>query len=75
MKKPTKTIHTILLGVTFTLFYRNVSADQSSGFQSEWFTSGTLVYSDRFDGDYDAERWGPLRKDRKIEEGKLIVMP
>lgn len=42
-------------------------------FESELFQSGTLVYSDDFDGEINRERWGA--KGTKIGEGKLIISP
>jgi hypothetical protein len=75
MNYQTRAFLATLLGAVLALSFGKARADQSSEFEAEWFTSGTLVYSDHFDGEYDAERWGPLRKDRKIEQGKLIVMP
>lgn len=42
-------------------------------FHSELFKTGTLVYADDFDGDYNKERWGAPKKDRQIEGGKLVV--
>ena len=49
------------------------SADEPPTFKSELFNTGTLVYSDDFDGEYNRERWGAPKKDRQIEDGKLIV--
>ena len=42
-------------------------------FKSTLFKKGTLVYSDDFDGDYAKEWWGGMKKDKKIEDGKLII--
>ena len=43
-------------------------------FESELFSSGTLVYADDFDGELNRERWG-APKGKKIESGKLIIEP
>ena len=43
-------------------------------FMSELFESGTLVYSDDFDGELNRERWG-APKGGKVEDGKLIIEP
>lgn len=42
-------------------------------FESELFESGTLVYTDDFDGELDRDRWGA--KGTKIEGGTLIIEP
>jgi hypothetical protein len=42
-------------------------------FKSELFKTGTLVYSDDFDGDLNRERWGAPKKDKQIKDGKLFV--
>ena len=42
-------------------------------FESQLFESGTLIYSDDFNGEYDKERWGAPKKDRQISDGKLVV--
>lgn len=42
-------------------------------FESQLFESGTLIYSDDFNGEYDRERWGAPKKDRQISDGKLVV--
>ena len=44
-------------------------------FESKMFKTGTLVYSDDFDGEYNQDRWGPRRNDRHLTDGKLIVTP
>ena len=44
-------------------------------FASELFKTGTLVYSDDFDGEFNRERWGAPKKDKEIKDGKLIVTP
>lgn len=48
-------------------------ADDKLAFKSELFKTGKLVYSDNFDGEYNKARWGALKKDRQIKDGKLIV--
>ena len=49
------------------------SADSPSSFKSELFKTGTLVYSDDFDGEYNRERWGDPKNDRQIKDGKQVV--
>lgn len=48
-------------------------ATDPPAFKSQQFSTGTLVYSDDFDGEYNKERWGASKKDRQIKDGKLIV--
>ena len=43
-------------------------------FKSELFKSGTLIYSDDFDGELNRERWG-APKGKKVEDGKLVIAP
>ena len=43
-------------------------------FKSELFKTGTLIYSDDFDGALNREFWGQP-KGKKIEDGKLIINP
>lgn len=42
-------------------------------FQSELFKSGTLVYTDDFDGDLNRGYWGT--KGTKVVDGKLVIAP
>ena len=49
------------------------SAEDPKAFESELFKTGKLVYADDFDGEYNKERWGAAKKDRQIQDGKLIV--
>ncbi len=60
-----------LFAISFALFVQ-LSADETT-FESELFESGTLVYSDDFDGELNPERWGA--KGTKIEDGTLIIEP
>ena len=55
------------------LFVPGAYADDPPAFKSLLFESGTLIYSDDFDGEYNRERWGTPKKDRQITDGKLIV--
>ena len=48
---------------------------ESSTFDSQLFSEGTLIYSDDFDGQYDRDRWGATKKDREIVDGYLLVTP
>tara|TARA_R110002049_G_scaffold4601_5_gene32162 strand:+ start:232628 stop:233329 length:702 start_codon:yes stop_codon:yes gene_type:complete len=49
------------------------TAANPPSFKSQLFTKGTLVYSDDFGGEYNRERWGAPKKDRQINDGKLVV--
>lgn len=51
----------------------DVYADDPPAFKSELFKTGTLVYSDDFDGEIDRERWGAPTRDKVVADGKLIV--
>jgi hypothetical protein len=42
-------------------------------FKSQLFETGTLIYSDDFDGEYNRERWGAPKKNKHIMDGKLVV--
>ncbi len=55
------------------IFKPGAYADDPHAFRSELFKSGTLIYSDDFDGEYNRERWGASKKDRRIKDGKLVV--
>lgn len=63
----------LLFGILFPAVV--VDAAGPTKFESKLFNSGTLVYADEFDGEYNQERWGAQKKDRQIKEGKLIVTP
>ena len=51
----------------------HVCAADAPEFESELFRTGTLVYSDDFDGEINRERWGAPTRDKEIADGKLIV--
>ena len=51
----------------------DVCAADPPAFRSELFKTGTLVYSDDFDGEINRERWGAPTKDKQIADGKPIV--
>ena len=51
----------------------DVCAADPPAFKSELFKTGSLVYSDDFDGEINRERWGAPTRDKKIADGKLIV--
>ena len=53
----------------------DVRAADPPAFKSELFKTGTLVYSDDFDGEIKRERWGAPTRDKQIADGKLIVSP
>ncbi len=63
---------TILL---MTLCFQSIIMAEAPKFSANIFKNGTLVYSDDFDGAYNKKWWGGNRKDRKIEDGKLIIFP
>ena len=48
--------------------------DEVPTFKSELFERGKLVYSDSFDGKYDAKRWGS-KAGKEVRDGQLIVSP
>ncbi|MDB4265499.1 hypothetical protein N9891_01975 [bacterium] len=64
-------IHLSLL-ITLTCLL-NLKAEEPE-FKSELFESGTLIYSDDFDGEFNRERWGAA-KGSEIKDGKLIISP
>ena len=69
-------LQSALLSLLFPLLLATAVQAKPSGeppFQSELFKSGTLVYSDDFDGKLNREYWGP--KGTKIEDGKLVIRP
>lgn len=51
----------------------NLCAADPPAFKSELFETGTLVYADDFDGEFNRERWGAPKKDKQIKDGKLVV--
>lgn len=58
----------------FAMCLRTLSVNAADpDFKSQLFESGTLVYSDDFDGEYNRERWGDSKKDRHIKDGKQVV--
>ena len=71
MKKNTSKTWALAL-IILIAFSASLRAEEPA-FESELFSSGTLVYSDDFDGEINRERWGA--KGTKIEEGKLIISP
>lgn len=74
MKVTTRVFFSVIYFVT-SFLGKGVCADESKPFVSELFEKGTLVYEDDFSGKYSPIRWGALRNDRKIEDGKLIATP
>ena len=69
-------IHLPIKPLAIVLMLSSVTAHPRSeepAFESELFASGTLVYTDDFDGELNRERWGA--KGTKIEDGKLIIGP
>lgn len=67
---PKHTLPLIALALTFC---STLSAEEPA-FESELFETGTLVYTDDFDGELNREYWG-APKGKSIEDGHLIVVP
>lgn len=65
-----KYFHPILFCLALTVW---VNATEEPQFTSELFKTGTLVYSDDFDGELNRERWGA--KGTKVKDGKLVIAP
>ena len=61
-----------ILGYAICLGALSAQAADPS-FKSELFETGTLVYSDDLDGEFNRERWGSSKKDKQIKDGKLVV--
>ena len=53
----------------------NLCASDPPSFKSQLFNTGTLVYSDEFDGKLDRERWQPRTKTWQVADGTLIGSP
>ena len=69
-------IHALVQSKAFqakTSATKNSPGDKQSKFESELFKTGTLVYSDDFDGEFNQQRFGFPKKDKSIKDGKLIV--
>ena len=73
MNYMTNTCATMLCSALLCLFTFDASADDPPEFKSEIFKTGTLVYSDDFDGGINQERWGAPTKDKEIKNGNLVV--
>lgn len=73
MNDMTKTYTAILYTALLCLFTFDASADDPLQFKSEVFKTGTLVYSDDFNGGINRERWGAPTKDKQIKNGNLVV--
>ena len=73
MNYMTNTCATMLCSALLCLFTFDASADDPPEFKSEIFKTGTLVYSDDFDGGINRERWGAPTKDKQIRNGNLVV--
>ena len=65
--------HTIPLLALALAFSSPLSAEEPA-FESELFETGTLVYTDDFDGELNREFWG-APKGKTIEDGHLVVVP
>ena len=75
MNHMTHTCAALLYSTLLCLFTCDASAADPPAFESEIFKTGTLVYSDDFDGNIDRERWGAPTKDKQIRNGNLVVVP
>jgi len=73
MKYMANTCTAMLCSALLCLFTFEASAAGPPAFKSESFKTGTLIYSDEFDGEIDRGRWGVPTKDKQIADGKLIV--
>ena len=69
----TDTCAAVLCSALLSLFTCDASAADPPAFESEIFKTGTLVYSDDFDGEYNRERWGAPKTNKQIKDGKLFV--
>ena len=69
-------LQSLLLSLLFPFLLTPTLQAKPNGeppFQSELFKTGTLVYSDDFDGKLNRERWGTTGT--KVEDGKLVIRP
>ena len=73
MNYMTNTSAAMLYSAILCLFSFDASADDPPEFKSEIFKTGTLVYSDDFDGGINRERWGAPTQDKQIRNGNLVV--
>ena len=69
----TKISVTAICNALLCLYTSDACAADPPAFKSELFKTGTLVYSDDFDGKINRERWGAPTKDKQIADGRLIV--
>ena len=70
----TNTCAAIFCSALLCLFTFDTSAADPPAFRAEIFKTGTLVYSDEFDGELNREYWG-APKGKQLKDGKLIVAP
>lgn len=61
--------------VVFSVLSPCTCAADPPSFKSHLFESGTLIYSDDFDGEFDRKRWEPRTKTWKVRGGMLIGVP
>jgi hypothetical protein len=66
-------LHLLFLPAFFLAISTHLGAEGTE-FKSELFQSGTLVYSDDFDGELNGQYWG-APNGKKIEDGKLVIGP
>jgi len=74
MNYMTNTCAGMLCSALLCLFTFDASAADPPAFRAESFKTGTLVYSDDFDGELNREYWG-TPKGKQLKDGKLIVAP
>jgi hypothetical protein len=69
-----KNVLQVLSSLFLVALPANLSAEEPE-FKSELYKTGTMVYSDDFDGEFNRERWGAPKNDKEIKDGELIVTP
>jgi len=62
------------IALSLILFLPLAIGAKEAAFHSELFKTGTLIYTDDFDGAFNKERWG-APKGTTIENGMLIIEP
>jgi hypothetical protein len=75
MKHMTNTFGAILCSALICPGTHTANAAAPPAFKSHLFKSGTLVYSDDFDGKLDRTRWEPRTKTWEVRDGLLIGVP
>ena len=65
-------IASLLMVASLALTFAATHADEPQ-FQSDFFKSRTLVYSDNFKETFNQDRWGAPSKDKQVQDGHLVV--